>query len=585
MTQLTAYSHDEKRPLLARLTVADGLMLAVWLLAGVLRLADLGHVPLSPAEAAEAWRVWAFWQPDTAVSPPASPAYFTLTALLVPIFGSSDAVMRLVPALFGWAVVALPWLLREKIGRVGALLATVLTAVSPILAAGSRTADGSSIALFATGLLAVAYLRHEEGEKWGWAAAAALGLGLGSAPLFYTLLAGGIVAVFVHVRFMNYLAGANNGRFWKIPITRWHILVTAVTFFATSTLFLLYPPGLGSAANILAKWLGQFAAVPAIGQIAEPFMAIIRYDVLLFVLGIPAMIYLTAKLDENAMWQGALVYWLVTIIVLMALQGSTLANTQAFALVGYWLVGVMVHALWQDRLDSFSLVLAGGFTFLGVAIFVNVSRYLRLVTSQPTQLTPLWTAVVLLTLALATLFYLFSFSETAVYQSIILSLTALFVLFGWGTAWWLGHNSNDPRERLVTEGTDEDVRLFASFMDTLSYQVARHSKDVAVLSTVDSPVLRWYLRDMAQVTFANGVPFLADTAVLITPSSQNSGLPVGTDYIGTAFDLIQSCPNGTAVSSQIMIDTLKWWFFQEAPSCGDPSGIIVWLRADLADIP
>ncbi|GAB4275634.1 MAG: hypothetical protein Kow0080_25230 [Candidatus Promineifilaceae bacterium] len=585
MTQLTALPHDEKHPLLARLTVADGLMLAVWLLAGVLRLADLGYVPLSPAEAAEAWRVWAFWQPNTAAAPPASPAYFTLTALLVPILGSSDTVMRLVPALFGWAVVALPWLLREKISRWGALLAALLTAVSPILTASSRTADGSSMALFAAGLLAVAYLRRKEGEKWAWTAAAALGLGLGSAPLFYTLLAGGIVAVVVHIRFMNYLAGGNNGRFWKIPVTHWHILITILTFFAANTLFLLYPPGLGSAANILAAWLAQFATTPAIGQIADPFMAIIRYDMLLFVLGIPAMIYLTVKLDENAMWQGALVYWLVAIIVIIALQGSTLANTQAFALVGYWLVGVMVYALWQDRLNSFSFVLAGGFTFLGLAIFVNISRYLRLVTAQPTLLTPLWTAVVLFTLALATLFYLFTFSETAVYQSLILSLTALFVFFGWGTAWWLGHNTNDPRERLVTEGTDTDVRLLTTFMDTLSYQVARHSDGMAVLSTVESPVLRWYLRDMAQVTFANGVPFLADTAVLITPSSQDSTLPVGTDYIGTPFDLTQSCPNGTAVSTQPIIDTLKWWFFQEAPPCSEPSGIIVWLRADLAEIP
>jgi hypothetical protein len=59
---------------LSRLTVADGLLGLVLLAAALLRLANLGHLPLSDAEATQALAVWQFWQPGTAVlSPMAAP--------------------------------------------------------------------------------------------------------------------------------------------------------------------------------------------------------------------------------------------------------------------------------------------------------------------------------------------------------------------------------------------------------------------------------------------------------------------------------------------------------------------------------
>ena len=59
---------------LSHLTVADGLLGLVVLAAAVLRLANLGHLPLSDAEATQALAVWQFWQPDTAVLASVSPA-------------------------------------------------------------------------------------------------------------------------------------------------------------------------------------------------------------------------------------------------------------------------------------------------------------------------------------------------------------------------------------------------------------------------------------------------------------------------------------------------------------------------------
>ena len=102
---------------LSRLTVADGLLGLVLVAAALLRLASLGHLPLSDAEATQALAVWQFWQPGTAVLSPGSPAYFSLTAWLTQLFGFGDNVMRIIPALFGVGLVYLPWLLRHEEGH------------------------------------------------------------------------------------------------------------------------------------------------------------------------------------------------------------------------------------------------------------------------------------------------------------------------------------------------------------------------------------------------------------------------------------------------------------------------------------
>ncbi len=190
MTDLTIDVLNEKQKT-HHLTIADGLFILVGISAVVMRLTELNKLPLSAAEAHEALAVWQFWQPGTAVLSLSSPAYFTFTAMLTPIFGISDGVMRLVPALFGILLVLLPWLLRERLSTVGALVTAVFLTVSPLAVALSRTAGGDSIALFAAFLLLIAWVngRDSGNGRWFYLFTIALALGLTSSPLFYSALA------------------------------------------------------------------------------------------------------------------------------------------------------------------------------------------------------------------------------------------------------------------------------------------------------------------------------------------------------------------------------------------------------------
>ena len=88
-------------------------------------------------------------------------------------------------------LVLLPWLLRQRMGPVGALITAVFLAVSPITTITARTAGGEAIAMFAIFLLLAAWVRWQDSRDGRWAItlAAALGLGVASAPLFYSGLA------------------------------------------------------------------------------------------------------------------------------------------------------------------------------------------------------------------------------------------------------------------------------------------------------------------------------------------------------------------------------------------------------------
>jgi predicted membrane-bound mannosyltransferase len=181
---------------LNRISVEHVVYALVLMAAAIIRLVDLSLVPLSPIEAQEALAVLDFWKPGDVLIEVVSPAYFTLTAFLTQVLGFNDTVMRLVPALFGIGIVVLPWFLRHKSGRLGALVTAILLAVSPVQILAARSTGGDSIAVFCGFLLFISWLRFQESaeRRWFLAVAFSMALGLTSSPIFYGFLLTLIVA-------------------------------------------------------------------------------------------------------------------------------------------------------------------------------------------------------------------------------------------------------------------------------------------------------------------------------------------------------------------------------------------------------
>ena len=96
------------------------------------------------------------------------------------------------------------------------------------------------------------------------------------------------------------------------------------------------------------------------------------------------------------------------------------------------------------------------------------------------------------------------------------------MLYQWGTAWQLTHNSaNDPRERWVQQATDDELPVLLNTLEKISQRATNSSVGLDLYSAVDSPVLQWYLRDYWQAQIGQTLPPGAQYEVIITQVDVN----------------------------------------------------------------
>ena len=115
---------------------------ALLLVALGLRLWDLGAQAIHHDESLHAVYSWYLSEGRGYSHNPLmhGPFQFMGTSLLYRIFGDGDAVARVLPALFGTALVGLPMLFRSYLGRIGALATSLLLVFSPTMLYFSRFA-------------------------------------------------------------------------------------------------------------------------------------------------------------------------------------------------------------------------------------------------------------------------------------------------------------------------------------------------------------------------------------------------------------------------------------------------------------
>jgi uncharacterized protein (TIGR03663 family) len=172
------------------------------LVAGVaavaLRLTDLDIWALSPSEAKRAYDAFSLYQGRSlepgADLPETAPLLLILQAFGFFLFGTTDAIARVMPAIVGVALVPLAWSLRPFVGRYAALGMGILVALSPTLVYVSRTAEpeiivaGSALAV-AAAMLRIGRPGHSPASVRRWCVLTGIALGC--------LIASGIAAITV----------------------------------------------------------------------------------------------------------------------------------------------------------------------------------------------------------------------------------------------------------------------------------------------------------------------------------------------------------------------------------------------------
>ncbi len=270
------------------------------------------------------------------------PFLYFANALVYVLIGNSDFTARLLPAVAGIALlVAIPWLLRDYLGRWGTLLAVMILTFSPAFLYYSRfLRNDIYIALFT--LLAMgSLLRYLERPQRRWLVLAATAFGFGLATKENTYISGFIFVTYLLMLGIG-LAIAHHRRRsgsiaqWSTPIQvaavslradRVGLIWGLAALFGVPALlyssFLLSPDGLlDSIQRSVAVW----AQVHASERVNQPWFFYLGLVGLLepaaAVLGVAGMV---RTLRSPDLFGGLLVWWIVLSFLIYSAAGEKAA--------------------------------------------------------------------------------------------------------------------------------------------------------------------------------------------------------------------------------------------------------------------
>ena len=155
---------------LLKLDWEKAIYLAIFLLAVVSRFWDLGTRAMSHDESLHALYSHHLYSGSGYVHSPMmhGPFLFHANALIYFLFGDTDYTARIVPAIFGVIMVMSPLLLRRWLGRLGAVIASILLLISPSILYYSRYIRNDIYILVWTMLLIAALFHFIRSRKPGW---------------------------------------------------------------------------------------------------------------------------------------------------------------------------------------------------------------------------------------------------------------------------------------------------------------------------------------------------------------------------------------------------------------------------------
>jgi uncharacterized protein (TIGR03663 family) len=595
----------------ASLTLETVAWAATAVVAAALRLGGLGVRPLGEGEAEQALAAYRFAQGSIQAAPAGTlPALFSGNVAVFTLLDANDWTARLWPALAGIALALLPYVLRHRLGRGGALAASLLLAISPTAVWSARGLDGATLAA-ACGLALVAGLfLVVDGQRRGgmYLAAVGLGLGLASGPGFYRLLL--ILILFglglvLGLRFLGRDWGwqSLHAAYGALPndtaLLRRAAVVAGAVLGLTLTTFALHPAGIGHAADLLAAWArGQ---LPGVGDQPALYLllVLVRYELLILVLALMAVgRWLaggaerepsTADRPVGLSHTAFLGYWAAAALVLALLARERTAGDLLLALMPLALLaGQGIEQAWQWIRER--VFWGEAWMVAGVSLALAVFFYLQLafaarsssgatlsvagvtIYATTTYLILSIVALVLL-LALGAVAWFWRGSEVVAAGAWLAAVTILGLVTikaMWGPSFG---RATDPRELLVVpeRATSPQVRLLASELAQLSLEVRGDAYTLPVtVEATTGPVVAWYSRHWP-VTGVETLSAPPETLATITLAQDQPA--IGEAFSGQGFALRSRwLPWGLRGQ-----DLIRWLLFGESTVPVVDREVVLWV--------
>ncbi len=574
------------------LTLENGLFVLAFLLGLFIRLIHLGLAPLTDIEA-----TWAMQALDLArgahplIGP--QPGYVLLTGLLFYVFGDGATAARLLPALAGAGLILSPLLFRRWIGRWPAVALAFLLAFAPDLVAVSRQANGLIFTL-SFSALAAGFLFNRRyawagifaglallGGPGIWEGALIVGLALLWTALFTPSVekpeaeevnVGPAGVRVVPVEEKNGLVPPDWTR--SLPWLAGTLLMVGVLL----PLAFLVPSGLSALGSSLVAYLsGWTQAVQT--PILQMLLALAAYTPLALLFGVLGM--LSSSLRFHNPLDAFLTRWALIGMLLVLVNPARQPFDLIWALAPLWALSArqIVRMITGFSSDPWALV---GQVMLVVILltfawlnFVHLSNPAVSDTEAILQVIKLSIYAALILLVIVSVLVGWGWLMEVAASGLAFGLGIVLAAFTLSGAWQAAGLGAAPGSVPLRDSPyiAQGSLLYKTALQLDDWNTpAGTNLDLTVMG-VDSPALRWLLRNYEGARFVDVLPAEVSPSLLITPVQ--SAPQLASSYTGQDFILQQSSDWNLLVKN----DWKTWWVVRKTPV--SESLVVFWVRSDL----
>jgi uncharacterized protein (TIGR03663 family) len=495
----------------------------------VLRFWGLGDKAFHHDESLHAFYSWRLYDGQGYVHDPMmhGPLLFELNALAYLLFGASDFTARLVPALFGVAIIGLPFLLRHELGRAGAIAASLIFVISPAFLYFSRFIRHDIYVDAFTLLLIIGVFRYLATGQKNWFFTACVSAALLFATKEDFFISGFIPFVFL-IGSWFFLKGERRllfrSRVKALGIRSWAIglgvflainLVLYTTFLTNlqgvcTALVTLPLSGCAGSKGALSYWLEQQDFARGGQPWFYYFMLLPLYEFLPLILGVLAVFLVRPR--QLFFWFCA--FWFVSAVLIYSWAGEKMPwmlpqITLPLILLAGRLLGQWADAGWGQRALSARGLAIGGLILLATfALLAWVGLGAAPVSSpvalQSATLQRLALAVLIAAIAGALVYLGPRWGRQTVLPGLALGGLAILTAGYVRTTLMVTYDHPDvPVEPLIYVQSTPDVPFIANEISRIAAQTGQ-GKDLKILldngygdgdhEAVSWP-FEWYLRD------------------------------------------------------------------------------------------
>jgi len=570
---------------LSWLTVEVALYILIGMMAAGLRFYALGAQPLRESEAAQALAAWRFYQGNFEGTTGYSPLLFLGNVFCFALLGASEAMARLVPALSGTLLAVLPYFLRRHLGRSGALVASILLALSPSTLFFSRYLRGQIVVTACVLAVLVGFFGYLDNKqpKYAYLTSGALALSLSADPMGYTFVL--IFGTFLLLLGLVYrLANVDMG--WSVVLVAWRTareekdllknsaLVLAVVLVLVCMAFLLNFAGLPAALDFLPTWLAQLGPQPGAQLWYYYFQLLVLYEPLILVFGLIGLVY--HYIGQRDFLTTFLLYWTVAAAVIYALAGQKAPGNVLLLLLPLALLASLLLGRFWDQLAQAAV---WGVEGLFAALSLPVVAYLAIQLAgyaSSGQAVYLYMALVAFVVlpSLVALCWMWLGQGPALRCGGIVLLLVLAMLTVGLSVGLNYHRAADPREPMVAEATLPGIVDLVTTLERVSSHQEGDPHIIAVtVEEATGPVLAWYLRNFGHTRFVEKLSPSIETPVVITPAEEEEPT-LGGSYVGQSFALqVTWNPQGLTRTERV-----RWLLYREAPTPVKSHDVVLWVK-------